>query len=176
MAFIFRIRHLLAGLLLGLASTASLAGELALSVEIPQLDVAEYHRPYVAIWLENQQDRAITNLAVWYDLKLADREGEKWLKDMRQWWRRSGRGLEMPLDGVSGATRRPGEHTLRFDTTDAPLANLAPGEYRLVVEAAREVGGRELLDIPFTWPAVDPQTLTAEGQHELGRLILTLAP
>ena len=33
------------------------------------------------------------NLSVWYDLKLKDNEGTKWLKDMRQWWRKTGREL-----------------------------------------------------------------------------------
>jgi hypothetical protein len=38
--------------LLAALSTPALAAEVELSVEIPQQDVAEYHRPYVAIWLE----------------------------------------------------------------------------------------------------------------------------
>jgi hypothetical protein len=31
---------------------AAQAGTLELSVEIPKLTVAEYHRPYLAIWIE----------------------------------------------------------------------------------------------------------------------------
>lgn len=165
----------LAPLLLASVGTSALAAELAVSVDIPRLNVAEYHRPYVAIWLENET-RDVTNLAVWYDLKLKDREGEKWLKDMRQWWRRSGRALEMPIDGVTGATRAPGQHTLRFSADNAPLADLPAGNYRLVVEAAREVGGRELLEIPFQWPLSAAQTLEAKGENELGTLKLQLTP
>ena len=30
----------------------ALAADLRVQVEIPQLDVAEYHRPYVALWIE----------------------------------------------------------------------------------------------------------------------------
>jgi len=77
-----------AALLLATASAG--AAELSVSVDIPRLNVAEYHRPYVAIWLEPEQG-APTTLAVWYDIKLRDSEGEKWFKDMRQWWRRDGR-------------------------------------------------------------------------------------
>src|SRR5690606_10447352 len=93
-----------------LLSAPLAAAELEVSVEIPRLDVAEYHRPYVALWLEKPDQSHVANLAVWYDLKMKNKEGEKWLKDLRQWWRRSGRGLEMPVDGVSGATRPVGQH------------------------------------------------------------------
>ena len=65
------------------------AAEISIDVEVPQLDVAEYHRPYVALWIE-QNNKHVADLNVWYDLKMKDNEGEKWLKDMRQWWRKSG--------------------------------------------------------------------------------------
>lgn len=159
-----------------LLSGPVLAAKLEVTVTIPRLEVAEYHRPYLAAWLEHQESREVRNLAVWYDLKLSDREGEKWLKDMRQWWRRSGRTATMPLDGVTGATRAPGAHTLRFSSEDAPLADLPTGAYRVVVEAVREVGGREVVDIPFQWPPSDAATLHAAGEHELEKVTLELTP
>ena len=44
----------------------------------------------------------------------------------------------------------------------------AAGDYTLVIEAAREVGGRELLRIPFTWPAKAGVGVRAAGKTELG--------
>src|SRR5690606_12851409 len=85
------------------------AGNMNIAIEIPRLDVAEYHRPYVALWVAQENHQVAMDLAVWYDLEMKDSEGEKWLKDMRQWWRRSGRSKVMPIDGVSGATRAPGK-------------------------------------------------------------------
>lgn len=165
-------------LLLSLALLTSplMAAELVVDVEIPRLQVAEYHRPYVALWLEEPDKRHVANLAVWYDLKLKDNEGEKWLKDMREWWRRSGRSLQMPVDGVSGATRAVGTHQLSFDDTKAPLKDLPAGDYRLVVEAAREVGGRELLRLPFTWPPQNAEKKQAQGESELGTVTVQLNP
>jgi len=72
--------------------------------------------------------------------------------------------------------RAHGEHSLAFSDAKAPLKELPPGEYRLVVEAAREVGGRELLRIPFQWPPKAAQSLSAKGDHELGALALELKP
>lgn len=170
------MRASLSIVLCGLASTPALAADLDLKLQIPQLDVAEYHRPYVAVWLERPDQSVAANLAVWYDLKKRDGEGEKYLKDLRQWWRRSGRELQMPVDGVSGATRAVGEYELAFASAQPPLANLPAGEYQLVVEAAREAGGRELLKIPFTWPVAKAASLQVQGTSELGAVSLALKP
>lgn len=151
------------------------AAELTVSVEIPRLSVAEYHRPYVALWIERPDETAVKTLAVWYDTKLAKGEGATWLKDMRQWWRKSGRDLQMPVDGVSAATRAPGEHVFGLGGAKA-LAALPAGSYQLVVEAARENGGREVLRAPFDWPVKAAKTVKLQGEHELGAVALELKP
>ncbi|MVW80292.1 DUF2271 domain-containing protein [Bordetella sp. 02P26C-1] len=167
---------LLSALLAGLIARTAQAADLNLNVEIPRLDVAEYHRPYVAIWLETADQNAVGDLAVWYDVAMKNNEGAQWLKDMRQWWRRSGRNQQFPVDGVSGATRPAGKHALSFSGSQKPLAELKPGRYALVVEAAREVGGRELVRVPFDWPPTKADSLTAQGEHELGAIAVTFTP
>jgi hypothetical protein len=159
----------------GLAAVPAGAAELLVSVEIPRLTVSEYHRPYVAVWLEGAGQK-VTNLAVWYDVEMKNGEGTKWLKDMRTWWRRSGRELDMPVDGLSGATRPPGWHQLAFAGDKGPVANLPAGEYTLVVEAAREVGGRELLRIPFQWPPSAAAKAEGKGEAELATVAVELKP
>jgi hypothetical protein len=154
------------------------ASELTVSVEVPTLDVAEYHKPYVSVWIENEKGES-TSLAVWYQLEERGQKsdkGEEWLKDMRQWWRRIGRDTDMPVDGVSGATRAPGKHTVTFAEGKAPLGKLKSGNYVLMVEAAREVGGREVVKVPFTWPAKTTAEQSAKGSKELGEVKLTVTP
>ncbi|HSC66252.1 MAG TPA: DUF2271 domain-containing protein [Cellvibrio sp.] len=161
-----------------LCVTSAVAGELAVSVEVPSLDVAEYHKPYVAIWIENEKGES-TNLAVWYQTEERGQKsdkGEEWLKDMRQWWRRIGRETDMPVDGVSGATRAPGKQLVSFTEGKAPLGKLANGNYVLMVEAVREVGGRELVKVPFTWPAKAATEQSAKGSKELGEVKVTVNP
>ena len=116
------------------------------------------------------------NLAVWYDVKLKNAEGTKWLKDMRQWWRRTGRELSFPVDGVTQPTKPVGTHALSFTEGKNPLPKLAAGQYKLMVEAAREVGGRELVSIPFEWPAKQASSLSATGKTELGVIKLNVTP
>ncbi|TWT18599.1 DUF2271 domain-containing protein [Luteimonas marina] len=153
------------------------AVEFDVSVQIPQLKVAEYHRPYVAVYVEGADGKAAANLAVWYMSKdTSEGHGTKWLPDLRQWWRKSGRTLKVPVDGVTGPTRPAGTHELGFDGSHPGLSKLPPGNYTLVVEAAREVGGRELLKIPFAWPVKSAQSGKAQGSSELGAVTLRLAP
>src|SRR3954468_1460762 len=121
-----KLRYSIA-LSLPLASASAMGADLALKLDVPQLNVAEYHRPYLAAWLETPDQKVVTNLSVLYDTKKKDNAGTKWLKDMRQWWRKSGRDLAMPADGISGATRAPGEHTLTFPGAKAALDKLPAG-------------------------------------------------
>ncbi|KRE88855.1 hypothetical protein ASG87_07340 [Frateuria sp. Soil773] len=173
------MRYLLTPLLLLTTAVpaAAMAADLNLTVQIPAPQVAEVHRPYVAVWIEREDRSVAAQLAVWYAQKESkEGAGTKWLPELRQWWRRGGRELSMPVDGVSGATRPAGQHQLRFKDGQAPLGTLAPGKYVLVVEAAREVGGREAVRLPFAWPAASPQHLSAQGGSELGAITLDINP
>lgn len=170
-----KLRYSIA-LSLPLASASTMAAELALKLDVPQLNVAEYHRPYIAAWLESGDQKVVSNLAVLYDVKKKDNAGTKWLKDMRQWWRKAGRDVEMPMDGVSGATRAPGEVTLNLASAKAALDKLPAGQYTVLVEAAREAGGREVVKVPLQWPPKSAQSLTAQGKEELGTVTVQIKP
>jgi hypothetical protein len=171
-----RLRYSMALSTAAALSAPAFGAELQLKLELPKLTVADYKKPYVAVWLEQPADQsAVANLAVWYDLKKRDNGGTKWLKDLRTWWRKSGRDVRMPVDGVSGATRSPGTHAVTFKGDLPALAALPAGDYALVVEAAREDGGREVQRLPFKWPAA-AQTVRVAGEHELGAVQLEVKP
>ncbi|WP_137168400.1 DUF2271 domain-containing protein [Salinimonas lutimaris] len=156
-----------------LSAFSTIASADEVKITLPQLNVAEYHAPYVAVWLADSRKKRVEDIAVWYDVDMKDDEGEKWLKDLRLWWRRSGRTLDMPVDGVSGATRRPGEYTIDLHNS---LSAQPAGDYILYVEAARELGGREVLEIPISLPVTTPLSQTANGENELESIELTLEP
>ncbi len=156
---------------LSAVAAPALAADLTVSVEIPRVSGASYHRPYVAVWIERPDNTAVRTLAVWYQ-QTANQEGDgkDWLKDMRTWWRRGGRALTLPADGVSSATKAPGRHAVTVP--GARLSNLPAGDYVMVVEAARELGGREAVRVPFRWGAAN--TARAAGSTELGAVSVTV--
>jgi hypothetical protein len=150
-------------LLGGVVAAPAVAG--TVTVTLPRLPIAEYKKPYVAGWIEPVGGGGgARSLFVWYDVKKAGNEpGTKWLAEMRTWWRKAGRELKLPADGVSGATRGPGSYTI-------PLpADLKPGRYVVNVEAARENGGRELVSVRVSVPAGSGR---AAGHTELGAIVV----
>ncbi|MBU3020555.1 DUF2271 domain-containing protein [Aestuariibacter sp. A3R04] len=172
--FSFKTRAVCAALCAGMLSILpSVTSADEVTVTLPRLSVAEYHAPYVAVWLADSKEKRVKDLAVWYDINMENGKGEKWLKDMRLWWRRSGRSAEMPIDGVSGATRRPGEHKINLE---GQFEGIAAGSYTLYVEAARELGGREVLSVPVTLPISSSQTQQVKGNQELASIKLSLEP
>jgi hypothetical protein len=168
-----KLSHSLA-LTLPLVSGWAMAADLTVKFDLPQLNVAEYHKPYVAIWIERADQSVASTLAVLYDVKKKDNAGEKWVKDLRTWWRKAGRDVQLPIDGVSGATRTAGTQTMSFAGPKAGLDKLPAGDYKLVIEAAREAGGRELVRVPFTWPAKGKLAASASGKEELGAVAISV--
>jgi len=156
-------------MLMGAAPLPS--GDLTVSIGIPRISSASYHRPYVAVWIERLDETAVRTLSVWYDTALPAGEGKDWLRDVRTWWRKDGRNLTLPADGVSGPTRAPGTQTVTIPASR--LRDPPAGNYVLAVEAARELGGREIARVPFRLGAAN--TASGTGDSELGAVRVTVA-
>jgi len=170
-------------LLLALAQPATQplhAAEISVTVDIPR----HKERPYVAIWLERDNDhRVVRHLSVWHEGGRPAKPGkkkkdkrDKYLRDLPAWWRAGGRDETMPMDGVSGPTRPAGRHTLHFQADAHPLGELEPGDYQLVVEASREDGDQELISLPLAWPPKQAHSTTEEGDWELNAVTLEVRP
>ena len=152
----------------GSIAAPALAADLTVTLEVPTIATAAYHRPYVAVWIERPDQTAVRTSALWYeagDTARGEGAGEDYLKDIRTWWRKGGRAMALPIDGITGPTRAPGRQTVTV--SGARLASLPAGTYNVVVEAAREQGGREVVRVPFTWGGA-ANTASAAGTSELG--------
>jgi len=114
------------------SATTQEAIKLNIEINLPDLAVTPYHRPYVAVWLETLQREHVTTISLWAD----DLE---WHKDLRQWWRKAG---DEKIDGVTGATRRPGKYQIKWMGFDEKQRVIEDGEYYLNIEVVREEGGR----------------------------------
>lgn len=114
-------------------------------ITLPAIKADPYFKPYVAVWIEDEMRNPVHALALWYQVSkgnAAQEDGKKWLKDLRQWWRKIGRPESLDFDGVTGATRRPGTYSLVWEVPSALQVALNDKSLVLHVEAAREEGGR----------------------------------
>lgn len=153
------------------------ATTLTVDVELPKYADGNNHRPYVAAWLEHDK-KLIEHLFVWYKYDHEDKEeGLEWLKDLRQWWRKGGRKLDNPVDGLAGATRKPGKHSVTFDDESKVVKALKQGDkYVLRVEVLREEAGREVINLPFTYDGAETISVSDKGKVEVGEVTLNIKP
>jgi hypothetical protein len=63
---------------------------------------------------------------------------------------------------------------LTFPAARAGLDKLPAGDYKLVIEAAREAGGRELVRVPFHWQPNTKVAAAFAGKEELGAVSLAI--
>lgn len=138
---------------------------LQLSFELPRLLVSPYHRPYVAVWLETPQRKFVNTVVLWADDK-------RWHKDLRQWWRKQGRS-NMPYDGVTAATRRPGAQKVQWRGKLNDGSSLPVGEYLLNLEVVREEGGRSYVRHKIHWQG-EPMQFELANQAEVTNIKITL--
>ena len=128
--------------LFGLSSANAAVTELKLELNLPAQS-GEYHNPYVAAWIEDDHGQSVRTLVLW-------REGAKWLKDIRRWWRKVGRKDQSIVDAMTSATRPAGRYQLNFKALDDQQQPLSRGNYVLRIEIVRENGGRSMTKQPFT--------------------------
>lgn len=157
------------GILLGstlLSAVPLSAAPSQITVELPAIETSQYHRPYVAVWVEDAQQQPVRLIALWV-------QKPDWLKDLRRFWRKIGRSNTPLVDGVSGATRKPGNYELQWDGKDDAGQQLAAGSYTLFIEAAREQGGRSLARHEFSLPS-DAAMIRIAADGELGDILATI--
>ncbi|TWX66123.1 DUF2271 domain-containing protein [Colwellia sp. C1TZA3] len=151
---------------LSLASNHQVA-ELAIKLELKQQS-GEYHPPYVAAWIENDQKKSVRTLVLW-------RKKPKWLKDIRRWWRNVGRKDAELVDAITSATHAAGTFPLSFSAVDDAKKPIPLGDYTLYIEVVREKGARALIKKAFKLNK-KTQQFTLKETAETGAIIFTINP
>ena len=129
------------------AATWSDAMELAVDFEINAPEGGRrYHRPYVAVWIEDANGQMVRTLSLWVQ---TDRRGPKWIPDLRSWYRdelarRQKFGGDL-VETKSEPTRNPGAYSLVWNGRDDRGRVVAQGNYTVAIEAAREHGTYQIM-------------------------------
>ncbi len=142
--------------------------ELAIKLDLPRMDNPRYRRPYVAVWVEDQDKYPVRTVALWF-------KNPRWLNELKTWYRDDQvRNLSEGSDisaTVSSATRAPGSYQLKWDGKDNAGKLVKAGKYTVVVEAAREHGGHSIDRQEFDFNGT-AQAKVLPASEELGAVQL----
>ncbi len=116
--------------------------ELAITIDLSLIEGYRVHRPYVAVWIENENHTPVRTIALWFGKY-------KYLNELRAWSRdetaRSQGEDTHIMNSVSSATRPPGKYNFRWDGKDDFGTLVKAGKYNVMIEAAREHGSYQLM-------------------------------
>ncbi len=120
--------------------------ELAINFELALIPGVRIHRPFVAVWVVDENNKPVRHIAIWYNKP-------KWLNDMRSWYATYNDEFaagSQSISSTTSATRGPGKYTLKWDGKDDKGNLVKKGTYTVYIEAAREHGTYQLMKQEFT--------------------------
>jgi FAD:protein FMN transferase len=115
--------------------------ELAINLELATIEGMRVQRPFVAIWVVDENKKTLRQIALWYNKP-------RWLNEMRSWYAAyynkfsAGSGN---ISSTTSATRSPGKYTLKWDGKDDDGNFVKQGKYIVYIEVAREHGTHQLM-------------------------------
>lgn len=116
--------------------------ELTVGIELRLIEGFRVKRPYVAVWIEDQEHVPVRTIALWF-------AKYKYLHELRAWSReenmRSVSEDTHVMNSVSSATRPPGKYTFKWDGRDDFGKLVKTGKYTVMIEASREHGTYQLM-------------------------------
>jgi hypothetical protein len=143
--------------------------ELAVDFEIAPQQSGRYHRPYVAVWVEDAGGRRVRTLSLWVN---TTGKGPRYIKELRRWImgerdQEDAGGPDL-VATMSSATRLPGQYSVSWNGRDDRGNVVEQGTYRVIIEAAREHGSYQLMQQELTL-ATKPVAADLSGNEEIGR-------
>lgn len=116
--------------------------ELVINLELATIEGMRVHRPFVAVWIVNQDKKPLRQIALWYNKP-------RWLNEMGSWYaiyNDQFSGGSSNISSTTSATRSPGKYTLKWDGKDDKGNLVKQGTYTVYIEAAREHGTHQLMN------------------------------
>jgi FAD:protein FMN transferase len=135
--------------------------ELVINLELATIVGMRVHRPFVAVWVVDENKKPVRQIALWYNKP-------RWLNEMRSWYAAYYGNFSAGssnISSTSSATRSPGKYTLKWDGKDDQGNLVKQGTYTVYIEAAREHGTYQLMSREIT--IKNPQHLDIPANTEL---------
>jgi thiamine biosynthesis lipoprotein ApbE len=119
-------------------------------------------RPYVAVWVEDENHAAVRTISVWHGR-------DRYLPELKSWYLKYREAYNTDRNfnnSVTSATRSAGKYKLKWDGKDDKGNFVKPGKYIIKIEASREHGTYQLIrqeiDLDET-----PKLINLEGNIEI---------
>ncbi|MBE7172601.1 MAG: DUF2271 domain-containing protein [Williamsia sp.] len=135
--------------------------ELAINLELARFEGMRTHRPFVAVWIEDEHKKPVRQIAVWYGKA-------RWLNEMRSWHYAYFAGFSAGNPNImstTSTTRPAGKYTLKWDGKDDNGNLVDQGTYTIYLEAARQEGTHQLMSQEITLKK--PQHIDIPGGVEI---------
>jgi FAD:protein FMN transferase len=143
--------------------------ELAVDLEIAPPQGGRWHRPYVAVWVEDANGKPVRTLSAWLN---TEGRGPRYIRELRRWFSLerdvADAGGPDLIATVSSATRNPGQYSVTWNGRDDRGNAVEQGTYRVVIEAAREHGTYQLMQQDVTLKTT-PVAADLPGNEEIRR-------
>jgi hypothetical protein len=114
--------------------------EVAINLELMRFE-GRTRRPFVAIWVENTQQKTIRTIALWYNKP-------RWLPDLKEWYRKNQADYKpgmKDMNTISSATRPAGNYTIKWDGKNDQGEYVSNDNYTICIELAREHGTYQII-------------------------------
>ena len=111
--------------------------ELLITLELSQIE-GRSHRPFVAVWIEDEKHVPVRQIALWYNKP-------RWLRELRD-WNNAQQNNSFDATSIASATRSPGSYTLKWDGKNDQGQYVKQGKYTICIEAAREHGTHQFME------------------------------
>ena len=114
--------------------------EVSINLELMRFE-GRTRRPFVAIWVENTQQKTVRTIALWYNKP-------RWLPDLKEWYRKNQSDYKpgmKDMNTISSATRPAGNYTIKWDGKNDEGEYVNADNYIICIELAREHGTYQII-------------------------------
>ncbi|HXB08906.1 MAG TPA: DUF2271 domain-containing protein, partial [Puia sp.] len=136
--------------------------ELIVNLEINLQKEGSVKRPYVAVWVEDENHASVRTITLWHG-------AERYLPELRSWFLKY-RGLYNTdknfSSSVTSATRSAGKYAVKWDGKDDKGNDVPPGKYIVKIEISREHGTYQLMRQEIDCDDT-PKSFTLPGNIEI---------
>ncbi len=141
--------------------------ELAIKLELREINDFRARSPYVAVWVVDAAKKPIRNIAIWY-------RKPKYLDELDTWYDtyyNKYYDSDRSITSTTSATRPAGKYTLKWDGKNGKGELVKLGTYTIMIEVAREHGSHQLMteEMDFTKPQ---KPITMRGNEEVTSVVL----